>query len=69
MFKYPIISGDGGNSVLVLDDPGAELPDGDWKWWRLVTETNQGVSLSRYQMIRSYKQKPTLEELTDRSIK
>ena len=53
MFKYPIISGDGGNSVLVLDDPGAELPDGDWKWWRLVTETSQGVSLSRYQMIRS----------------
>ena len=50
MFKYPIISGDGGNSVLMLDDPGAGLTDGDWKWWRLVTETNHGVS---YQMIRS----------------
>ena len=67
MFKYPIISGDGGNSVLMLDDPGAGLTDGDWKWWRLVTETNHGVS---YQMIRSkvLKKKPTLDELIDRSI-
>ena len=44
MFKYPIISGDGGNSVLVLDDPGAGLTAAGWKWARLVTEKNHGVS-------------------------
>ena len=65
MFKYPIISGDGGNSVLMLDDPGAGLTDGDWKWWRLVTETNHGVS---YQMIRSKVLKKAHVRRIDRSF-
>ena len=53
MFKYPIISGDGGNSVPILGDPGAEATDGNWMWWRLVTKKKYSFSLSCDQITRS----------------